>query len=168
MARKRTNRRYCVVVKSRPAEAEDRPGLCETRFWLLAFSVALVSILTRTFDFSLWPLSYRGLYITRPYYGLHSWACANHAWAARSHLKYGLGYTKGYHTPAVGYPPPANPQRYVSHPPLKTLIALFNTEKHVPFDELRAGSERSRMDLGVEEFSAWAYNCRDQRLCQCL
>ncbi len=136
MAQKRTNRRYHVVVKSRPAETEGRPGLCGGRsfgsaqdgcrhFWLLAAGVVLVSILTRTFDFSLSPLSYHGLFITRPYYGLHSWASANHAWAARSHLKYGLGYTKGYHTPAVGYPPPANPQRYVSHPPLPTLIAAF-------------------------------------------
>jgi len=102
MAHKRTNRRYRVVVKSRPAEAEGRPGLCERRFYLLAFGVVLVLALTRTFDFSLSPLSYHGLFITRPHYGLHSWASANHVWAARSHLKYGLGYTKGYHTPAVG------------------------------------------------------------------
>ncbi len=105
MARKRTNRRNRVVVESRPGAAERRPGLCERRFYLLAFGVALVSVVTRTFDFSLSPLSYRGLFITRPYYGLHSWASANHAWAARSHLKYGLSYTKGYHTPWVGYPP---------------------------------------------------------------
>jgi len=80
MVHKRTNRRYLVVVESRPAEAEGRPGLCERRFWVLALGVVLVSILTRTFDFSLSPLSYQGLFITRPYYGLHSWASANLAW----------------------------------------------------------------------------------------
>ncbi len=124
MAHKSINRRFHVVVESRPAETEGQPGLCKRRFWLLALGVVSVSILTWTFDFSLSPPSYHGLFITRPYYGLHSWASANHAWAARSHLKYGLGYTKGYHTPAVGYPPPANPQRYVS-PPLETLITAF-------------------------------------------
>jgi len=71
------------------------------------------------------PPSYRGLFITRPYYGLHSWHNANRAWAARSHVNYGLGYTKGYRTPAVGDPPPAHPQRYVSHPSLETLITAF-------------------------------------------
>ena len=90
MAQKRTNRRYRVVVKSRLAETEGRPGLCERRFYLLAFGVVLVSVLTRTFDFSLSPLSYHGLFITRPYYGLHSWYFANRAWAGRSHVQYGL------------------------------------------------------------------------------
>jgi len=80
MARKRTNRRYRVVVESRPAEAEGRPGLCERRSFdsagaalrtvalarlrrrahcLLAVGVVFVSVLTRTFDFSLSPLSYQ-------------------------------------------------------------------------------------------------------------
>jgi hypothetical protein len=31
MAHKRINRRYRVVVESRPAETEGRPGLCERR-----------------------------------------------------------------------------------------------------------------------------------------
>ena len=91
----------------------------------MASGVVLISVLTQTFDFSLTPPVYKGLFITRPYCGLHSWARANHAWAARSHVEYGLGYTKGYNTPVVGYPPPTHPQRYVSHPPLKTLIAAF-------------------------------------------
>jgi len=91
----------------------------------LAFSVVLISIFTRVFDFSLEPLSYNGLSITRPFCGLHSWYFANRAWAGRSHVKYGLGYTRGYHTSVVGDPPPANPQHYVSHPPLETLITAF-------------------------------------------
>jgi hypothetical protein len=100
----------------------------------LAFGVVLISILTQTFDFSLTPPAYRGLFITRPYDGLHSWYFANRSWAARSHVKYGLGYTQGYRTAAVGDPPPANPLRYVSHPPLDTLIIasgmlIFGTEE---------------------------------------
>ena len=125
MPHKRMSRRYRVVVEGRPAAAEGRPGLCERHFYLLAFGVILVSVLTRTFDFSLSPLSYHGLFITRPYYGLHDWHFAHQAWDARSHVKYGLGYTKGYRTPAVGDPPAANPQRYVSNPPLDTLIKAF-------------------------------------------
>ena len=102
--------------------AERGLGLCERRFWILASGVVLISVLIQTFDFSLTPPAYNGLFITRPYYGLHSWASANHAWAARSHVKYGLGYTKGYHTPAVRDPPPANSLHYVSHPALESLI----------------------------------------------
>ena len=104
------------------ARSEGGPGLCERRFWILASGVVLVSILTQTLDFSVAPPEYKGLFITRPYDGLHSWYFANRSWAARSHVKYGLGYTEGYHTPAVGNPPPAHPQRYVSHPGLESLI----------------------------------------------
>jgi len=60
--------------------------------------------------------------ITRPFYGLHSWGQAHFAWVARSHVKYGLGYTKGYDTFAVGNPPVENPPRYLNHPPLPTLL----------------------------------------------
>jgi len=56
--------------------------------------------------------------ITRPFYGLHSWAEASGAWAARSHVKYGLGYTRGVSTWAVGDPPAQNPRRYLDHPQL--------------------------------------------------
>ncbi|MDD5064772.1 MAG: hypothetical protein PHQ35_08465 [Phycisphaerae bacterium] len=61
--------------------------------------------------------------IARPFYGLHSWAQASGAWAARSHVRYGLSYTKGISTWAVGYPPKAAPQRYWDHPQLNVLIA---------------------------------------------
>jgi len=127
MAYKRKIRRHRVIINNRPikAEKEKKPGLHERHFWILAFGVILISIFTRVFDFSLMPLSYKGLFITRPYYGLHSWGSANRAWNARSHVKYGLGYTKGYRTLVVGDPPPAHPQRYVSHPSLKTLINAF-------------------------------------------
>ena len=85
-------------MQGRPGGTEGRPGFCERHFWILAFGVILVSIGTRTFDFSLTPPSYNGLFITRPYCGLHDWHFAHLAWDARSHVKYGLGYTKGYHT----------------------------------------------------------------------
>ena len=92
---------------------------------MFALGVILILILTRVFDFSIKPASYKGLFINRPYCGLHSWANANRAWPARNHVKYGLGYTRGYHTLAVGDPPTAHPQRYVSHPSLMTLITAF-------------------------------------------
>ena len=125
MVNKRIIRRRRAAKNSRPIKADKQPSLCEKHFWIFAFGVILILILTRVFDFSLKPTSYNGLFINRPYYGLHSWATANRAWAARNHIKYGLGYTKGYHTLAVGDPPPAHPQRYVSHPSLVTLITAF-------------------------------------------
>ena len=125
MVNKRTIRRRRGAINIKPIKADKLPGLCEKHFWIFAFGVILISILTRVFDFSLKPTSYKGLFINRQYYGLHSWANANRAWAARNHVKYGLGYTKGYHTLAVGDPPPAHPQRYVSHPSLVTLITAF-------------------------------------------
>jgi hypothetical protein len=88
MARKSKARRYEVVLADR---AERGPGLCERRFWILASGVVLISVLTQTFDFSLTPPAYNGLFITRPYCGLHDWHFAHQAWDARSHVKYGLG-----------------------------------------------------------------------------
>ena len=122
MTRKRKARRYQVVPTGR---SEAGPGLCERRFWILAFGVVLISVFTRVFDFSLVPLSYNGLFITRPYCGLHDWHFSHLAWNARCHVHYGIGYTKGYRTSAVGDPPTAHPQRYASHPPLDTLIIAF-------------------------------------------
>lgn len=61
--------------------------------------------------------------ITRPFYGLHSWAQAHGAWLARVHLKYGLGYTKGLRTWAVGDPPVEKPLHYLDHPQLGALIS---------------------------------------------
>ncbi len=61
--------------------------------------------------------------ITRPYTGLHSWAQASGAWAARSHVKYGIGYTKGVSTWALGNPPKENPSRYWDHPQLNVLLS---------------------------------------------
>lgn len=60
--------------------------------------------------------------ITRPFYGLHSWAEAHGAWLARTHVKYGLGYTKGLLTWAVGDPPAANPKHYLDHPQFPALL----------------------------------------------
>jgi hypothetical protein len=61
--------------------------------------------------------------IDRPFYGLHSWAQASGAWAARSHVKYGFGYTKGISTWALGQHPKENPQRYWDHPQLNCVLA---------------------------------------------
>jgi len=94
----------------------------ERHFWLSACGVVLISVVTRVFDFSIAPPGYNGLVITEPFCGLHSWDLADRAWAARSHVKYGLGYTKGLRTLVVGDPPPEHPEYYVSHPPLETWI----------------------------------------------
>jgi 4-amino-4-deoxy-L-arabinose transferase-like glycosyltransferase len=83
-------------------------------FWFCGglLVVLLVSIMARDTD--------------RPFYGLHSWADASGAWAARSHVKYGLSYTKGASTWALGNPPVQNPKRYMDHPQLAVLfLALF-------------------------------------------
>ncbi len=79
-------------------------------FWLCAglLAILLASILSRD--------------IARPFYGLHSWADAHSPWAARVHVKYGLGYTKGFSTRAVGYPPVGKPFRYLDHPQLGALL----------------------------------------------
>jgi hypothetical protein len=83
-------------------------------FWLCGgvLVVLLVSILARD--------------INRPFCGLHSWAEASGSWAARSHVKYGLSYTKGISTWAVGYPPSQKPDRYMDHPQVAVLsLALL-------------------------------------------
>ena len=79
-------------------------------FWLCGGLLALLLASTLTRD------------ITRPFYGLHSWGEAHAAWMARSHLKYGFGYTRGFDTFAVGNPPAEKPTRYLDHPQLRTLL----------------------------------------------
>jgi 4-amino-4-deoxy-L-arabinose transferase-like glycosyltransferase len=63
--------------------------------------------------------------INRPFFGLHSWGEATGAWAARTHVRYGLSYTKGLTTWAVGNPPKENPERYFDHPQLGGILAWF-------------------------------------------
>jgi hypothetical protein len=89
----------------------------ERRFWLFAAGVVLVFVLIQTFDFTLVPPEYRGFQLTRPFCDLHSSHEAARAWAGRSLLKYGLGYTKGYATLAVGDPPHLIPEYEVSDLP---------------------------------------------------
>lgn len=83
-------------------------------FWAAASIIIIVLVITLTRD------------MPRPFGGLHSWADASGAWAARSHVNYGLDYTKGMTTWAVGNPPTPNPARYMDHPQLSVLaLALF-------------------------------------------
>jgi 4-amino-4-deoxy-L-arabinose transferase-like glycosyltransferase len=85
-----------------------------TNFWAIAGLLAILLVCEMARD------------INRPFYGLHSWADASGAWAARSHVKYGLSYTKGMSTWAVGNPPAQNPKRYMDHPqPAVLSLALF-------------------------------------------
>ena len=86
---------------NRPIKADKQPGLCEKRFRIFAFGVILISILICVFDVSLKPISYKGLFINRPYYGLHSWANANRAWAAGNHVKYAPGLYQGLPYPKL-------------------------------------------------------------------
>ncbi|HAL45297.1 MAG TPA: hypothetical protein DCP47_05195 [Phycisphaerales bacterium] len=81
------------------------------RFWLFAGLIVILFVAIVGHEFG------------RPFYGMHSWAQASGAWAARSHVKYGLDYTKGCSTWAVGMPPKENPERYWNHPQLNVLVA---------------------------------------------
>jgi hypothetical protein len=92
------------------SSAAQRGLAARPRFWLLAALLALLAAqpLARELD--------------RPYFGLHGLDQAHNAWLARAHVVYGLGYTHGYNTFAVGQPPPVEPVRYLDHPPLYALL----------------------------------------------
>jgi hypothetical protein len=81
-----------------------------TQFWVCAGALVLLltSILSRD--------------ITRPFYGIHSWAEAHTPWLARVQIRNGFSYTKGFMTWSVGNPPTQNPRRYLDHPQLGSLI----------------------------------------------
>jgi hypothetical protein len=132
MANKRIIKRRRAAKNNTPIKPDKRsgPSLCEKHFRIFAFGVILISVLTQVFDFSLKPVSYKGLFINRPFCGLHSWAAVDRTWAAGNHVKYGLGYTKGLYTLAVGNPPPAHPRRYVSHPSLTTFVPVLEILKY--------------------------------------
>lgn len=56
--------------------------------------------------------------VTGPYVSLHEWNSAMYSVFARNHVAYGLGYTKLFCTWGDAAQPPAQPQRYLNHPPL--------------------------------------------------
>ncbi|MDD5011862.1 MAG: glycosyltransferase family 39 protein, partial [Phycisphaerae bacterium] len=96
---------------AKPAVMQEKTN---SIFWPMASLIIIILTVTLS----------RGM--PRPFGGLHSWASASGAWAARAHIKYGLDYTKGMTTWAVGNPPTQNPTRYVDHPQLTVLsLALF-------------------------------------------
>jgi len=91
----------------------DKPTtthLSNRMFWLLGAGVAVVMLVGTSRELS------------RPFMGLHSWGKADGARFARAHVVYGLGYTKGLMTNAVGYPPPQPAKHYVNHPHLSPLV----------------------------------------------
>jgi len=115
------------MKKPKPADSSDRvrrslastlertsdplaAHLSNRMFWLLAAALAVVFVVGT------------GREITRPFMGLHSWGQADGARFARAHVVYGLGYTKGLMTEAVGNPPPQPPKHYVNHPQLSPLL----------------------------------------------
>ncbi|MCK4628763.1 MAG: glycosyltransferase family 39 protein [Sedimentisphaerales bacterium] len=102
-------------------------------YWLIG--TAMIALTVAVMVVELRPLSFRPF--NGPFYGLHSWARATGSWSARSHAHYGLGYTKGFTTWAVGDPPTENPKRYVDHPQLPTLLmggvmAIFGANDWTP------------------------------------
>ena len=82
----------------------------DNNFWVFAGLLCVLLVSTMAWN------------IDRPFIGLHSLGHAHDAWVARSHLNYGLSYTKGFDTFAVGNPPAKNPSRYLDHPQLHTLL----------------------------------------------
>jgi len=96
--------------KTENAPPKSSPNDRTVNFWLCALLIALLSstLLFRDID--------------RPFWGLHSWGEAHAAWVARSHVVYGLGYTKGFDTFAVGNPPEQKPTRYLDHPQGRTWL----------------------------------------------
>ncbi len=84
-----------VSRKNVPLVADSGPSVFEQRFWLFAGGIVFLWVCLRVFDFTLLPPAYNGLLLTQPFCGLHSWDLADRAWAARSHLKYGLGGSGG-------------------------------------------------------------------------
>jgi hypothetical protein len=81
----------------------------EKYFWLYAIAICVLMIFVN------------GQNISKSFTGLHSLGQAHFAWVAKAHIKYGLGYTHGFDTFAVGNPPAKNPIRYLDHPQLTTL-----------------------------------------------
>jgi len=115
------------MKKPKPADSSDRvrrslastlepagealaARLSNRMFWLLAAGLAIVLVAGTSRE------------ITAPFMGLHSWGKADGARFARAHVVYGLGYTRGLMTEAVGNPPPQPPKHYVNHPPLSPLL----------------------------------------------
>jgi hypothetical protein len=92
---------------------------------LFAAGIVLIFVLIQTFDFTIVPPEYKGLQLTRPFCGLHSSHEAVRAWASRSHLRYGLGYTRGYATLAVGDPPRLVPEYEVNDLPADSWICAL-------------------------------------------
>jgi hypothetical protein len=82
-------------------------------FWILGGALAVLHVAIASHD------------ITRPFYGLHSWGLSDGPWYGRCHVRYGLGYTRGVRTQAVGDPPPKEPLRYYDHPQLGALIVAL-------------------------------------------
>jgi 4-amino-4-deoxy-L-arabinose transferase-like glycosyltransferase len=86
---------------------------CGVNYWLCVVGIIILMVCQECRD------------IGRPLSGLHSWADATGLWATRVHVNYGLKYTKGLTTWAVGEPPKDNPQRYYDHPQLGGFLSYL-------------------------------------------
>jgi hypothetical protein len=96
---------------SGPAAGAARPiALGGRRFWLAGACLVVVLV----------AMTHRR--VIRPINGLHSWGRGAWACFVRSHVRYGLGYTKGIMTMAFGNPPSTHPERYLDHPQLDVLL----------------------------------------------
>jgi 4-amino-4-deoxy-L-arabinose transferase-like glycosyltransferase len=98
-------------MAKQPDIATKQGPLAGRRFWIAGGLLALLLVLG-------------GLIfnVARPINGLHSWGDAHLNSFAKAHVRYGLGYTKGYWVWAVGDPPPQPARRYLDHPQLLSLV----------------------------------------------
>ena len=96
-----------TILAHDPKKSSNKPS----RFFLLGGGLMILlfaSIMSRD--------------ISESFVGLHSWAQAHLSWLARSHVVYGLNYTNGLFTWAVGMPPPEEVKHYLDHPQLPALL----------------------------------------------
>jgi len=63
--------------------------------------------------------------VTGLFTGWHELNSAIYSYFARNHLQYGLGYTKLFYTWGDTLTPPAEPHRYLNHPPLVAVWAAI-------------------------------------------
>jgi 4-amino-4-deoxy-L-arabinose transferase-like glycosyltransferase len=63
--------------------------------------------------------------VTGLFIGWHDWNSSLYSYFARNHIQYGLGYTKLFNTWGDTLTPPANPHRYLNHPPLLAVWAAI-------------------------------------------
>ncbi len=99
-----------MTVESKPSQQATISDHAQFIARVVILAVALV-LLTRN--------------VTKMFIGWHEANSAIYSYFARNHIEYGLGYTKLFNTWGDTLTPPAEPRRYLHHPPLLTLLAAI-------------------------------------------